>query len=134
MFILIFTLFAFYSFSAHAHKPDKSELNELCPGYFSDPGGIEGRDWARTDFIAKPGVIVRVSATNVTINPKGGNTSTIVIKVNGEIKLEKTASNARVSDVYDISGKGPYKVEVICKNHLADAGKCSIQHYNQNMK
>lgn len=90
------------------------------------PVGYEGQNWARTTFSIRNGVSVLVTARNRTVNPLRGNTSTIVIYVNGQAVANSTRDRAESQLTYVVSGDGAYEVMAICTNHLADADTCSV--------
>lgn len=102
-------------------------------GYANDPVGIEGQSWARADFEIRSDAIVRVTAANQTINAHRGNSSTVIIKVNGVIKRKIKVHAAYSSASFDVKGKGAYKIIVLCTNELADASSCIVNHEKINV-
>ena len=92
----------------------------------STPAGTEGKDWARKAFRISSGGAVTLTATNSTVNAQSGNSTRILLRVNGAEIKDVTADKASFSTSYVVSGNGRYEAEAICYNARADAYTCTL--------
>ena len=91
------------------------------------PPGTEGKDWAEEHFsIQGDKTIVRVTATNNTVNAQSGNSSRIVIYLNDVAKRDRMVEAAKVADSLDVKGPGEYHVVAVGYNGRADADSVTI--------
>ncbi|MDQ0463822.1 hypothetical protein QO010_001593 [Caulobacter ginsengisoli] len=90
------------------------------------PPGLEGKDWAQTSFSIEGDVMVKITASNLTVDTINGNTTRIVLNVNGRDVVDTTAAKAETQVSYIVSGRGRYQAIAICYNHNATAYKCSV--------
>ncbi len=90
------------------------------------PPGLEGKDWAQTSFNIEGDVTVKITASNLTVDTVNGNTTRIVLNVNGRDVVDTTAAKAETQVSYNVSGRGRYQATAICYNHNATAYKCSV--------
>ncbi|HYE44987.1 MAG TPA: hypothetical protein VEA44_04355 [Caulobacter sp.] len=90
------------------------------------PPGIEGKDWAQTEFTIASGATVEITAANATINTRNGNTTRIILTVNGRTVVDSTFDKAESQVSYRVSGNGSYQASARCMNSNADAYQCSV--------
>jgi hypothetical protein len=92
----------------------------------TQPPGVEGKDWAQADFTIANGATAEITATINTINTLNGNTTRIILIVNGRTVVDTTFDKAEGQIAYRVTGDGPYQAVARCLNNRAEAYQCGV--------
>lgn len=92
----------------------------------TQPPGVEGKDWAQADFTIANGATAEITATIDTINTIDGNTTRIILIVNGRTVVDTTFNKAEAQVAYRVTGDGPYQAVARCLNFHAEAYQCGV--------
>lgn len=92
----------------------------------TQPPGVEGKDWAQANFTIANDATAEITATNNTINTLNGNTTRIILIVNGRTVVDTTFDKAEAQIAYQVTGDGPYQAIARCLNGRAEAYRCGV--------
>jgi hypothetical protein len=90
------------------------------------PQGQQGKDWNRQSVTIQNGATADITATCITQNTKPGNTSSVVLYIDGA-RIDGAGGPQATSQLqYRLTGDGAHDIMIMCANTNADAFACNI--------
>lgn len=90
------------------------------------PPGTQGQDWDQKTVVIRNKTEVVINGQVTTKNVKSGNTSSIILFIDGVERRRNGGDRAQTTITYRYSEDGRHTVTVQCGNTQADADTCTL--------
>lgn len=97
-----------------------------------NPPGVQGIDWDRQTVTIQNGAIANITGTNISAPTGSGNTSSVILMVDGVEASKSGGAQAIASCGFPLKGDGTHDIVLICGNSNANAQSCILSVKTDN--